>query len=191
VAAELLSRRSQLMGMRVAEKNRLGTARAKKVRKDIEATIAFLEKRLAALDEEIDAWLQTTPIDQSRVDLLMSFTGIGQKTARTLVICMPEIGSLTSKTAGAIAGVVPYAKDSGKKRGKRHISGGRAIVRSALYMPAVSAIAHNPVIRDFYHRLKKAGKHHYVAITACMRKILVILNAMLKSNQPWRAPQNA
>jgi transposase len=190
-AAELLSRQSQLKGMRVAEINRLGTARAKKVRQDIEALIAFLDKRLEALDKEIDAWLKTTPIDQSRVDLIVSMTGIGQRTARTLIIAMPEIGSLSSKAAGAIAGVVPYAKDSGKKRGKRHISGGRAIVRSALYMPAISAITHNPVIREFYQRLIKAGKHHYVAITACIRKILVILNAMLKSNQPWRSPQNA
>jgi transposase len=191
VAAELLGRRAQLMGMRVAEKNRLATASAKKVRRDIEATIAFLEKRLGALDQEIDSWLQSTPIDQSRADLLQSFTGIGQNTARSLLITLPELGSLNGKQIGALAGLAPFAKDSGKKRGQRHIAGGRSIVRAALYMPAISAIQHNPVIRALYQRLVQAGKHHYVAITACMRKMLVILNAMLKSNQPWKAPQNA
>lgn len=191
VAAELLARRAQLMGMRVAEKNRLGTATAKKVRRDIEVTIGFLEKRLAALDEEIDQWLKSTPIDQSRADLLQSFTGVGQNTARSLLITLPELGRLSNKQIGALAGLAPFAKDSGKKRGQRHIAGGRSIVRAALYMPALAAITHNPVIRALYQRLVKAGKHHYVAITACMRKILVILNAMLRSNQPWKAPHDA
>jgi transposase len=191
VAAEMLARRAQLMGMRIAEKNRLATASAKKVRKDIEATIAFLEKRLGALDHEIDTWLQSTPIDQSRADLLQSFTGVGQNTARSLLITLPELGHLSSKQIGALAGLAPFAKDSGKKRGERHISGGRTAVRAALYMPAITAIQHNPVIRALYQRLVQSGKHHYVAITACMRKMLVILNAMLKSNQPWKAPQNA
>jgi transposase len=191
VAAEMLARRAQLMGMRVAEKNRLTTASAKKVRKDIEATIAFLEKRLGALDQEIDSWLQSTPIDQSRANLLQSFTGIGQTTARSLLITLPELGSLNSKQIGALAGLAPFAKDSGSKRGERHISGGRAVVRAALYMPAITAIQHNPVIRALYQRLVHSGKHHYVAITACMRKMLVILNAMLRSNQPWKYPQNA
>ncbi len=191
VAAEMLTRRAQLMGMRVAEKNRLGTATAKKVRRDIEVTIGFLEKRLAALDEEIDQWLKSTPIDQSRADLLQSFTSIGQNTARSLLITLPELGRLSGKQIGALAGLAPFAKDSGKKRGQRHIAGGRSIVRAALYMPAIAAITHNPVIRALYQRLLKAGKHHYVAITACMRKMLVILNAMLRSNQPWKAPHDA
>jgi len=190
VAAELLGRRAQLMGMRVAEKNRLASVSAKRVRKDIEATIAFLEKRLGALDQEIDTWLQSTPIDQSRVNLLKSFTGIGQNTARSLLITLPALGSLNGKQIGALAGLAPFAKDSGSKRGERHISGGRTAVRAALYMPAITAIQHNPVIRTLYQRLVRAGKHHYVAITACMRKMLVILNAMLRSNQPWKAPQN-
>lgn len=191
VAAEMLARRAQLMGMRVAEKNRLATATAKKVRKDIEATIAFLEKRLSALDHEIDSWLQSTPIDQSRANLLQRFTGIGQNTARCLLITLPELGSLSGKQIGALAGLAPFAKDSGSQRGERHISGGRAAVRAALYMPAISAIQHNPVIRALYQRLVHAGKHHYVAITACMRKMLVILNAMIRSNQPWKHSQNA
>jgi len=191
VAAELLARRAQLMGMRVAEKNRLGTASAKKVRKDIEATIAFLEKRLAGLDEQIDQWLKSTPIDQSRADLLQSFTGIGQNTARSLLITLPELGRLSGKQISALAGLAPFAKDSGAKRGQRHIAGGRSIVRGALYMPALSAITYNPVIRAIYQRLVQAGKHHYVAITACMRKMLVILNAMLRSGKPWKAPQHA
>jgi transposase len=191
VAAEMLARRAQLMGMRVAEKNRLATASAKKVRKDIQTTIAFLEKRLRALDQEIDSWLQSTPIDQSRANLLQSFIGIGQNTARSLLITLPELGSLNSKQIGALAGLAPFAKDSGNKRGERHISGGRTAVRAALYMPALTAIQYNPVIRALYQRLVQAGKHHYVAITACMRKMLVILNAMVRSNQPWIHPQNA
>jgi len=189
VAAELLSRRAQLMGMRVAEKNRLSTARAAKVRKDIAATIAFLEKRLGALDAEIDHWLKSTPIDQSRANLLKSFTGIGENTAKTLLISLPELGSLSNNQIGALAGLAPFARDSGNKRGQRQIRGGRASVRGALYMPAITAIRCNPVIRALYQRLINAGKHHYVAITACMRKMLVILNAMLRSNQPWRNPQ--
>ncbi|TAJ83845.1 MAG: IS110 family transposase [Gallionellaceae bacterium] len=191
VAAEMLARRAQLMGMRVAEKNRLATATAKKVRKDIEVTIAFLEKRLSALDQEIDSWLQSTPIDQSRANLLQSFIGIGQNTARSLLITLPELGRLNSKQIGALAGLAPIAKDSGTHRGERHIRGGRAAVRAALYLPAITAIQHNPVIRALYRRLIQTGKHHYVAITACMRKMLVILNAMLRSNQPWKYSQNA
>lgn len=191
VAAELLARRAQLMGMRVAEKNRLSTARAGKVRKDINATIAFLEKRIAGLDEEIDQWLKSTPIDQSRANLLKSFTGIGENTARTLLISLPELGNLSGKQIGALAGVAPFARDSGNKRGARQIRGGRSAVRAALYMPALTAIRCNAVIRALYQRLVNAGKHHYVAITACMRKMLVILNAMLKSNQPWKKPQEA
>lgn len=189
VAAELLSRRAQLMGMRVAEKNRLSTARAAKVRKDITATIAFLEKRIAALDGEIDQWLESTPIDQSRVNLLKSFAGIGAHTAKSLLITLPELGSLSSKQIGALAGLAPFARDSGNKRGQRQIRGGRSTVRAALYMPAITAIRCNAVIRALYQRLIDAGKHHYVAITACMRKMLIILNAMLKSNQPWKNPQ--
>ena len=188
-AAELLSRRAQLMGMRVAEKNRLSTARAAKVRKDISATIAFLEKRLAALDAEIDRWLESTPIDQSRANLLKSFDGIGERTAKTLLISLPELGSLSNKQIGALAGLAPFARDSGNKRGARQIRGGRSTVRAALYMPAITAIRCNAVIRALYQRLINAGKHHYVAITACMRKMLIILNAMLRSNQPWKNPQ--
>jgi transposase len=191
VARELLARRAQLMGMRTAEKNRLSSVRAKRVRKDIEATIAFLDKRLAALDEEIDQWLKSTPIDQSRVDVLKSFTGIGQGSARALLIGVPELGSLSGKQISALAGLAPIARDSGKRRSQRHIGGGRSAVRAALYMPALTAIRCNPVIRQLYQRLTQAGKHHYVAITACMRKMLVILNAMLKSNQPWTAPRVA
>ncbi len=189
VAAELLSRRAQLMGMRVAEKNRLATARAKQVRKDIETTLSFLEKRLHAMDEELDQWLKTTPIDQTRLNLLTSFAGIGPQTARTLAIALPELGSLTGRQISALVGVAPMNDDSGKHQGQRHIRGGRSMVRTSLYMPTLTAIRCNPVIAQFYQRLVKAGKHHYVAITACMRKILIILNAMLKSGQPW-TPQH-
>jgi transposase len=191
VARELLARRAQLMNMRVAEKNRLSTARGKLVRKDITAVIAFLDKRLESVDGEVDRWLEAKPIDQSRVDLLKTFRGIGSSTARALLIGVPELGSLTGKQITALVGLAPFACDSGQRRGQRHISGGRAAVRSALYMPAIAALRFNPVIRAFYDRLIAAGKHHYVAITACMRKMLVILNAMLKTNQPWNPPKGA
>lgn len=191
LARELLARRAQLMNMRIAEKNRLSSARGKKVRKDIEAMIAFLEGRLQGLDEQIDQWLKSTPIDQTRVDLLKSFKGIGQGSARALLVGVPELGSLTGKQISALVGLAPIARDSGKKRGQRHIGGGRASVRAALYMPALTAARCNPVIRELYQRLIRAGKHHYVAITACMRKMLVILNAMLKTQTPWQTPQIA
>jgi transposase len=188
-ARELLARRAQLMSMRIAEKNRLSSARGKLVRKDIASVIAFLDKRLDAVDQEVDRWLEATPIDQSRVDLLKTFRGIGSTTARALLIGVPELGSLTGKQISALVGLAPFARDSGQRRGQRHISGGRAAVRSALFMPAIAALRFNPVMRAFYDRLIAAGKHHYVAITACMRKMLVILNAMLKSNQPWNPPK--
>ena len=188
VARELLARRAQLMGVRIAEKNRLSSAEGKIVRKDIEALITFLDKRLEALDRKIDQWLEATPIDQSRVDLLKSFNGIGPTTARALLVGVPELGSLSGKQISALVGLAPFARDSGKKRGQRHTTGGRTAVRAALYMPAIAALRCNPAIKTFYKRLIAAGKHHFVAITACMRKMLVILNAMLKTNQPWRCP---
>jgi transposase len=161
------------------------------VRKDIEAAIKFFDKRLNALDQEIDQWLRATPVDQSRVDLLTSFRAIGPNTARALLIGVPELGTLTGKQISALVGLAPFARDSGKKRGQRHIGGGRSAVRAALYMPAIAALRFNPVIREFYDRMIAAGKHHYVAITACMRKMLVILNAMVKANQPWIPPMGA
>lgn len=151
VAAEMLSRRAQLMGTRVAEINRLATASAQRIRKDIEAMIAFLDKRLAALDKEIDRWIESTPIDQSKANLLQSFKGIGATTSRTLLITLPELGRLSNKQISALAGLAPFAKDSGAHRGKRHIAGGRTAVRAALYMPALAAITHNPVIKALYH----------------------------------------
>ena len=122
---------------------------------------------------------------------MQSFTGVGQTTVRSLLITLPELGSVNGKQIAALAGLAPFAKDSGNKRGERHIRGGRTAVRTALYMPAITAIRHNPVIRALYQRLVRSGKHHYVAITACMRKMLVILNAMLRSNQPWKHSQSA
>jgi transposase len=188
-ARELVSRQGQLMGMYIAEKNRLSTARAQRVREDIRATVAFLNQRLKALDQDIDAWLRTTEVDQSRADLLVSFKGIGTRTARTLLILVPELGQLSAKQISALIGLAPMARDSGAQRGQRHIGGGRANVRAALYMPALTAIRCNPVMRSFYQRLKQAGKHHYVAIAACMHKMVIILNAMLKSGRPWQPVQ--
>lgn len=120
--------------------------------------------------------------------MLQSFTGIGQGTARALLLGVPELGSLSGKQISALVGLAPFARDSGKRRGQRHVSAGRPAVRAAMYMPTLTAIRRNALIREFYQRLIKAGKPHYVAITACMRKVLVILNAMPKSNQPWKPP---
>lgn len=191
VAEELLARRGQIVTMRIAEKNRLSTARAKRVKADIKDTIAFLDKRLAALDDEIDQWLETTNLNQRRVNLLASSKGIGQQTARMLTISLPELGHINSKEISALVGLAPMAHDSGKHKGKRRIRGGRSQVRACLYMPTLIATRYNPVIANFYQRLIKAGKHHYVAMTACMRKIIVILNAMVKSNKPWNCPVTA
>src|SRR5882724_492834 len=129
------------------------------------------------------------PCRQVAANLLKSFSGIGEHTARSPLITLPELGSLSSKEIGALAGLAPFARDSGNMRGERQIRGGRTTVRAALYRPAITGIRCNAVIRALYQRLIGAGKHHYVAITACMRKMLVILNAMLKSNQPWKNPQ--
>jgi transposase len=123
--------------------------------------------------------------------LLTSFRAIGPNTARALLIGVPELGTLTGKQISALVGLAPFARDSGNRRGQRHIGGGRSAVRSALYMPAIAALRFNPVIRAFYDRMIAAGKHHYVAITACMRKMLVILNAMVKANRPWIPPMGA
>ena len=186
VARELLARRAQLIGMRTAEKNRLSTARSTEVREGINAIIAILDQSLEVLDGHIESQLNATPIDQARAELLQSFAGIGRNTARVLLISVPELGKLSGKQITSLVGLAPFARDSGEQRGQRHIGGGRSAVRAALYMPTIAALRFNPAIRGFYDRLVGSGKHHFVAMTACMRKALVILNAMLRRGEPWR-----
>jgi transposase len=186
---DLVSRRRQVVDMIVAEKSRLagvcGVARA-----DIQAHITWLEKRLKRLDADLQSAIEKSPIWLAKDDLLQSAPGVGPVTSLTFLAALPELGNLNSKQIANLVGVAPINRDSGTMRGKRRISGGRAQVRAVLYMATLVAVRHNPVLRTFYERLLAAGKTHKVALTACMRKLLVILNAMAKSQKPW-SPETA
>lgn len=171
--------------MCTAEKNRLGTAPTP-VRKGIRAHITWLEGRLADLDEELAQTIRESPLWRDKDDLLQSTPGVGPVLARTLLASLPELGTLTRQQIAALVGIAPLNRDSGTFRGTRRVWGGRAHVRAALYMSALVATRFNPVIRVFYQRLCAAGKAKKVALTACMRKLLTILNAMLKHQTPWR-----
>jgi len=180
----LLLRRRQLIAMLTAEKNRLGLAPTP-VRKGITGHIRWLEGRLADLDEALAHTIRESPIWREKNDLLQSTPGVGPALARTLLGSLPELGILTRQQIAALVGVAPLNRDSGRFRGTRRVWGGRAHVRAALYMSALVATRFNPVIRVFYQRLCAAGKIKKVALTACMRKLLTILNAMLKHQTPW------
>lgn len=188
---ELLGRRRQLIGMVVMEKNRLAQARDARVRRDIKSLIDILEKRIRGCDSELQQLIQASPVWRTQEDLLRSFKGIGPVSARTLLIEVPELGTLNRKKIAALVGLAPIAHDSGKHRGRRTISGGRGQVRSALYMAAVAAIRTNPAIRTFYERLRAAGKPGKVALTACMHKMLTILNAMVRTQTRWHDCETA
>lgn len=182
----LLTRRRQVLDMLTVEKNRLVTVRAK-MRADIEAHIQWLAHSLKDLDQEIEDFVKGSPSWKEKDTLLQSVPGVGPVTSATLLGMLPELGLLNRQEIAALVGVAPVNKDSGRKQGKRKIYGGRADVRNVLYMAALSAKKHNPFIRTFYARLIQHGKEKKVALTACMRKLLVILNAMLRTNLPWRA----
>jgi transposase len=182
----LVSRRRQLLDTRTEESNRLETTDSKLARKSIQAVIQVLDKQVAKLDKQI-ARIIADDTDLSGKDgILRSLPGVGPVVSATLLALMPELGNLNRKQISALAGVAPYNHDSGKFKGKRAIFGGRAAVRSVLYMAAVTARRCNPVIRSLALRLDKAGKPYKLVIVACMRKLLTILNAMLKNNQPWQ-----
>jgi len=184
---ELLARRQQLLGMRTAEQNRLALGATGKVRANLRAHIKWLDRHLNDTDREMQRLIEASPVWQARADLLTSTPGIGPTTARVLIGRLPELGRLNSRQIAALAGLAPYNRDSGTLRGQRMIWGGRKEVRQALYMATLSAIRCNPSIRGFYHRLKANGKPSKVAITACMRKLLVTLNAMVRDQTPWSA----
>jgi transposase len=188
---ELLGRRRQLIGMLVMEKNRLTQARDARVRRDIKTLIDILEKRVRGCDSELQQLIQASPMWRAQEDLLRSFKGIGPVSARTLLIELPELGTLNRKKIAALVGLAPISHDSGKHRGRRTITGGRGQVRSALYMAAVAAIRANAAIRAFYERLRAAGKPGKVALTACMHKMLTILNAMVRNQTRWHDPETA
>lgn len=182
----LLTRRRQLMQMLTGEKNRLGTAPLA-TRERIEAHIAWLQAELADLAQETKAFIKEDPVWQQKEALLQSVPSVGPVTSSTLLADLPELGSLNRKQIAALVGLAPFNKDSGGKHGKRRIFGGRASVRNTLYMATLSATRHNPAIKRFNESLIARGKPPKVALTACMRKLLTILNAILRHNQPWRA----
>jgi transposase len=182
---ELLGRRRQLIEMHVAEQNRLGQATTPAVRKEIKAHLAWLEKRVSSTDTQLKDQLKKSPVWRERDDILKSVPGIGPVTSTTLLAALPELGSLCRKKIASLVGVAPMNDDSGTRRGKRRIRHGRAHLRSILYMAALTATRCNPVIKAFYKRLIAAGKPHKVAMTACMRKLLVIVNTMVRNNSSW------
>jgi len=179
-----VTRRRQLMAMIVAERNRLHTAH-QPLRQDIQDHIAWLKERLAKLDKELGNMVRQSPVWREKENLLRSVPGVGPVLTTTILAELPELGTLDRKQIAALVGVAPLNRDSGKFRGKRMIWGGRAQVRAALYMATLAATRFNPVIKAFYIRLVAEGKPKKVALTACMRKLLTILNAMLKHRTCW------
>jgi transposase len=180
----LIARRRQLIEMMVAEKNRVSTA-SKAVRKRIEAHLRWLEAELERADNDLDQAIRQSPIWREHEDLLKSVPGIGPVVSRTLLAELPELGTLTRKKIAALVGVAPLSHDSGTFKGRRGIWGGRATVRAVLYMAALVASRRNSVLRDFYKRLRHKGKVPKVALVACMRKLLTILNAIIKHKSRW------
>ena len=182
----LLARRRQLIEMLTAEMNRLTACRSKSVRKDLKAHVNWLRHRLADADKDLGDAMHRSPIWREKEDLLQSVPGMGPVTSLTLLLNLPELGQLNRCQIASLVGIAPMNRDSGTMRGERHIRGGRASVRTALYMAALVATRFNPTLRVFYQRLLRAGKKKKVAIVACMRKLLCILNSMMKTHTPWK-----
>jgi transposase len=180
----LLTRRRQLVQMLTAERRRLQSA-PPRIHADIQAHIAWLERRLARTDDDLTAAIRSTPLWRAKDEILQSTPGVGPVLSRTLVAEVPELGVLNRQEIAALIGVAPFNCDSGTVRGKRAVWGGRAHVRAVLYMSTLAAVRHNSVLKAFYERRRAVGKAPKVALTACMRKLLTILNAMLKHQTPW------
>lgn len=185
--SDLVRRRQQLVAMQVAEKNRL-TRATQAVQADIKEHIEHLQHRIKTLNEQIQALAQQQADWQRKNTILQSVKGIGKVTAALCLAELPELGRLSDKQIARLVGVAPINHDSGKHKGKRRIAGGRTAVRCGLYMATLVAVRHNPVIRPFYDRLVKTGKLKKVALVASMRKLLVILNAMIRDNKLWQTP---
>jgi transposase len=181
---ELLVRRQQVLEIIVAEGNRLPRA-SRALQPRIQAHIAWLQEELDTLNRELEQLIQASPAWRAKDNLLRSVPGVGRVLSTTLLTQLPELGQLNRKQIAALVGVAPLNNDSGRHRGKRLVWGGRAQVRSVLYMATLSAVRFNPVIRPFYQRLIQAGKPFKVALTACMRKLLTILNVMVKNETAW------
>ncbi len=183
---ELVARRLQLVEMRTAELNRIGKAR-KGIRTQIKSHIDWLEKAIARADDDLDDQIRRSPVYREFDEQIRTIPGVGPQTSRALMAYLPELGHLDRRQIAALVGVAPMNQDSGKRRGVRSIWGGRAAMRAVLYMAALSAVrCHNPAIRPFYDRLTRAGKKAKVVLTACMRKLLTIANAMARSGESWR-----
>lgn len=183
--AELLDRRTQLVTMRAQEKARLSTVSEKTAKKDIEAHIKWLDKRIESFDSDLTQRLKVNKVWADKVELLDSVPGIGKVSIFTLLGRLPELGKLNRGQIAALVGVAPFNDDSGKRRGQRYIRGGRAEIRCLLYMATLTAKRCNPVIAEFFNRLVAKGKPFKVAMTACMRKLLTILNVMMREKTPW------
>lgn len=182
---ELATRRRQLIEQLVAEKNHLGQARHPKVKKSIIKTIDFLEQQLADIDDQLGELMSADEKLQLALEQMDSVPGVGKNTATTLLIACPELGTLNRQKIASLAGLAPYDHQSGKTNSPRHIRGGRAGMRSALYMATLTAIRRNPVIKEFYQRLVQSGKLKMVALTAAMRKLLIIINSMVRDGKTW------
>jgi transposase len=183
---ELVARRRQVIEMIVAEGNRARRLESRRLKKRIERHRAVLQDELTEIEAELDETIRGTPIWRAKDDLLKSAPGVGDASARTLIADLPELGTLNRKKIAALVGVAPFNRDSGTLRGKRTVWGGRAAVRATLYMATLAACRCNPVIAAFYRRLLAAGKPKKLALTACMRKLLTILNAMIRDQRPWQ-----
>ena len=186
----LVTRRRQLLEMLTAEKHRLKRA-PRAAQPSLKRHIAYLESEAEALSQEIGERIEASPLWSHTAELLCSTPGVGPTTASTLIAQVPELGRLNAGQIAHLLGVAPFVQDSGKHKGKRRIQGGRTPVRNVLYMAARSAVRFNPVLRVVYHRLLKAGKPEKVALVACMRKLIVMLNAMVRDQRPWSPPQLA
>jgi transposase len=185
VLQALMARRRQLIAMRKAEANRLETTKQANLRQGIQSHIAWLQTEIAKLDEESSGKIESSSVWRAKDELLQSVPGVGDVLSRTLIADLPELGSLSRRQIAALVGVAPFNRDSGKLHGTRSIFGGRGAVRHVLYMAALSAVRFNPVLAAAYARLLKAGKPPKLALTACMRRLIVILNTIVKTNTPW------
>lgn len=194
----LLARRRQLLEMRVAEQNRLGLVqsqalgpRARVVKQSLKKHVAYLDRELRMTDADLRDRIRQSPVWRERDDLLQSVPGIGPAVAQTLLADLPELGQLSRREITKLVGLAPFNRDSGTWRGQRTTHGGRTSVRASLYMACLSAIRHNATIRAFYERLRAAGKPKKVALVACMRKLLTILNHLVRTRQRWAPPTPA
>jgi len=183
---ELVTRRRQLVALRASENHCYHSARSTRVQQSIRTILAAIGRELEDIDRDIDDLIKSSPVWREKEHLLRTFKGVGPVTARIVVAKLPELGKVNRQEISCLVGLAPLNKDSGKMRGRRMIAGGRKEIRNALYMAAVSAIKHNKLIKPFYERLISSGKAYKVAVVACMRKMLIILNAMVRENQPFQ-----